>query len=529
MKKRDQRGCFPLAIFLLVASVAPGSALAIPNTFFVVTDYGAIPNDGLSDFNASRAAIEAAAANGGGIVYYPCGTYTTGTSFWESVFRINSGENNIWIQGANKGCVTFEVHQDVRRGIALGTICPSNGLSICRDGLGTVPLPNNIKISGITFFDSDPATHAFDNIEESHGLYAYCDRCEFFDLNMVQMGDEAFDVHDSKNLLIRDSACATMGVPSGPGKNDASCFNIQNSQTVLIQDCLCEDPSGGPFSTLGSTCFRIEQFNDHNETRNIVVDGLRTENFAGFGLMMWISSGLISQITIQNSDIGPTNRLAITNYGDYSGYPNRSDIRIVGNIFNGAVKIRYSDNLLFADNVVDTTSAYMGGGFGVKLQQSSNVVITNNIIRNVIRQCIFLESGSNAIVSLNQCIDVGSSGTHGIESLSDKFVSGTIDIIKNSITMAAGSKDGIHLPSPIPIAVRDNTIVNAGETGILASGTITGNQITNSGGAGIALSPVADDVLIGGNTVDIAGGLCIDASESESIRIAGNQLTNCSP
>lgn len=42
---------------------------------FVVTDFGAIPNDGFDDTLALQAALAQAATNGGGVVYLPCGRF----------------------------------------------------------------------------------------------------------------------------------------------------------------------------------------------------------------------------------------------------------------------------------------------------------------------------------------------------------------------------------------------------------------------------------------------------------------------
>ena len=45
------------------------------NKKFSVTDYGAIPNDGISDEKGIQDAIHAAEKNNGGIVFFPAGKY----------------------------------------------------------------------------------------------------------------------------------------------------------------------------------------------------------------------------------------------------------------------------------------------------------------------------------------------------------------------------------------------------------------------------------------------------------------------
>jgi hypothetical protein len=51
------------------------------NDLFIVTDYGAIPNDGMDDSQAFQQAIDSANANQGGIVFFPYGNYDLSGSY----------------------------------------------------------------------------------------------------------------------------------------------------------------------------------------------------------------------------------------------------------------------------------------------------------------------------------------------------------------------------------------------------------------------------------------------------------------
>ncbi|MFH6767510.1 DUF4955 domain-containing protein [Gaetbulibacter aquiaggeris] len=79
--------------------------VGIPNTFayptFDVTDaaYGAVPNDELSDQSAIQAAIDAAEANGGGVVFFPPGEYLVNTDP-NATNTITINSSNIVLKGS---------------------------------------------------------------------------------------------------------------------------------------------------------------------------------------------------------------------------------------------------------------------------------------------------------------------------------------------------------------------------------------------------------------------------------------------
>ena len=103
---------------------------------FNVLHYGVRPNDGAEDFTKVSQVISTAAAAGGGTVYFPCGTYTSGTSFWKGVVRIAGGQDNLWIKGENAGCVIFETHPLVADGVALASVCSVNSMISLRRPAG---------------------------------------------------------------------------------------------------------------------------------------------------------------------------------------------------------------------------------------------------------------------------------------------------------------------------------------------------------------------------------------------------------
>ena len=93
---------------------------AIPEDFslpiFDVTNYGAIPNDGKSDTQAIRDTL--AAAEKGGVVFFPPGQYDTLTSSDTNFDRIRIPGSNIILrgsgaEGANNGGTTIKMHNDI--------------------------------------------------------------------------------------------------------------------------------------------------------------------------------------------------------------------------------------------------------------------------------------------------------------------------------------------------------------------------------------------------------------------------------
>ncbi len=74
----------------------------IESTVFDVTLYGAKPNDGLDDTKAIQNAVDAAGAQGGGVVFFPCGTFHVNmdTSVTD-IIQINY--SNIVMRGSGTG------------------------------------------------------------------------------------------------------------------------------------------------------------------------------------------------------------------------------------------------------------------------------------------------------------------------------------------------------------------------------------------------------------------------------------------
>jgi len=77
---------------------------------FIVTDYGAIPNDSKSDEEGIQAAINAAEKNNGGVVFFPPGKYVL-VADTNQKKQIKISQSNIVLKGSGSGAGGTEIYQ----------------------------------------------------------------------------------------------------------------------------------------------------------------------------------------------------------------------------------------------------------------------------------------------------------------------------------------------------------------------------------------------------------------------------------
>lgn len=83
--------------------------------YFKVTDFGAVPDDGLYDDAAIQKAIDAAEKNpGGGVVFFPPGKYLIAPDE-DSTKQIRISKSNIVLKGSGAGAGGTEIYQDKKR------------------------------------------------------------------------------------------------------------------------------------------------------------------------------------------------------------------------------------------------------------------------------------------------------------------------------------------------------------------------------------------------------------------------------
>jgi hypothetical protein len=422
------------ALWWAVALLLPAvdAAAQPPSALFDVTDYGAVPNDGLGDGMASRAAIEAATAVGGGVIHYPCGTYTASSNFWLGVFRVNSGENNLWIRGEGAHCVTFEVHPDTVAGNVMASICPTLGSWSCN---ANGPAPRNIWVSGIRFYDDDPAGHASAGSEETHGLYGSCVGCRYFDLRMDGLGDESIVIRESKDVAVKRVTCGNVGIA---GVNAGTCVNIQASEDIRVIDVRCEGGGGDG----QSFCVTLESFSAESPIRNVVVDRLVVRDFAGGGIAANVSIGELHGLIIRDADIevGHPGVASVL----LTGSKLKTGVQILSSRLRGPLTLRYSDGLRVRDN-----DLVADDGDAITIVRGTDAMISGNVI-DAEGRCIYLNSGTSASVTSNRCLGPGD-----ILANPTWFKGGYLQVLDN--TLEGGGYISANLPNT-PVSQRGNFV-----------------------------------------------------------------------
>ncbi len=523
MRLPVRRPHIPLLAGLLLALLAvhaAGPAGAAPGgAVFDVTDYGAIPDDGNSDHLAFNAALAAASATpDGGIVHLPCGTYTASPSFYRGAFRVQSGQDNIWIQGASTNCVTIEPHATTTNGVALISICPDTGFFQCNTSLAH---PTNIWVSGMRLLDPDGAAHAGN--EETHGIVAKCRNCRFFDLVFERIGDEALDIKESADIGVERITCRGAGFISG-GINHGSCVNVQASTDVHIVDIHCEDSSGGTTAPY-SWCVQLESFHDTIPIQNVVIERVVARGWRAGGINVQATVSAADDLLIRDNWIETP--LVSAKYAILiNGLESKTGVRVLANRLRGPVFVAYSDDLTVADNQISTRSFA-----GIEVRGSQDAMIARNLIRGGRSECILAPSAEGLSIVGNRCVEMGGFNKSVISVKRDFFRRGPVAILDNVIDVVAQSSNGIEASGLTDgdVTIRGNTIRGAGGRGILGQGLIQGNRVVGAGNAGIELNgTAADGSQVVDNRIEGSGGSCILAIGTDGVRVQGNRVRQCS-
>ena len=505
------------ALLLLVCAGLASPAWSEAQPVFDVTDFGANPDNGLPDNLGVRAAIAAAASQGGGIVHFPCGTYTSSSNFWRGIARIQTGENNIWLRGESSRCVTFDTNPLVTDGLVLVSICPDDNLFGC-DPLG--PVPENITVSGIRFRDSDPLAHA--GIEESHGVIAQCRGCRFFDLAFEGIGDEGLDISHSSDVHVEDVRCTSSGVTGGGAPNAGACVNVQSSKDVRLERVHCEDTAGT--SAPGSWCARIESFSAAEVIENVSIEGMIVRGYRGGGVFASATVGPIHGLSVRDSHLETS---FLTSYPVLlDGLEPKTRVVIEGNRGTGSLRLENAIAPIVAHNQLEGTHA------GIHVQSSPGAIVSQNVVRDGRRECVFVSAAESVSILGNRCIGMGSLGRDGIKINPFFFRAGPILIADNVVEGAPLTRNGIsaQVGSGHQVTVRGNTVRDVNRDGILAQGVITGNQIQDAANAGIRLlGPDADGARVTDNVIDGTGSPCIFAEGTSNLALTGNLTRSCSP
>lgn len=339
--------------------LTPGSssrnASNVVNGVFNVIDYGATGNGRSNDLVAIQAAIDAAQAAGGGIVYAPPGIYQLSTnvvypnltneSHWN---RLTIWSNNITIKGAGMGKTIFRSTNSV--------VAPQGDGNLNMIGCGRLGgLITNVALQDLTLdargLDTDITQfeYTWDN---------YFDRVEFLN-NIFQ---DAVDVQFGGPVYVRD--CVTKNIYGNS-------VSSQNTRTEII-NLSTSNNFGGVIENYDTFC---------------LVKNSRFENFT-----LGTDTSSIGEIRFENCEFYPTNAIA-TNFlcGPLSAFVGCKFRNLTGSngkfivALNGkGLDVRNCEFWYKGIEVVTPSiftvydSIFQSPAVGVAVSGGTNVIITRN-------------------------------------------------------------------------------------------------------------------------------------------------------
>ena len=426
------------------------SSVGKDTAYFYPESYGAVVNDGTDDRAAIQAAIDAACAKGGGIVWLSKGEYKITTSVsrgsYESGLHLCS---YVSLQGQGWQCVIKSTLTTAGKHI-ISTPSLATNIKILDLQIKSDSLP-----SGAAIFSQSGVSNVFINrIKIDRGT------CWGILLNQ------------SHDCIISDSDIQNGGV--------CHCIEINNSNNMILRN-----------NNLYSNCTRnyapargnaIETFfNDATEGRpySNIIEGNNCHNTGG-GITIWGDSltKVVNNTLREITGIG----IGVTTEKDFGDTTNNVGILIMGNIIancgftlntkSGILIESGNEDIQIIGNTIDSiysNDAGQGGGNGIQNEAKGTIIKGNTISHCYVAG--ISSTGANCVITDNYIYDTSvltANGFHGIS------VSGNRCIINNN---SVHDYRGTHrIDICIYSGSNDNVIV-----GNNCSGAATGDAIYNSG------------------------------------------------
>ena len=456
------------------------AVLGIASSNYNVKSYGATGNGTTDDSVACQAALDAAKAAGGGVVYFPVGTYLIG------LLSDNGQTHNAKIKGGLKIGSNTTV-----QGAGWGTVLKIAGASYTNTSWSKMPLLTNDDFAGGNSNIIIRDMFLDGNRDEVVGFATEMEGIDFVSVTNFLIENVYLEdvTHDSIDLdLCARGVINAIKVKNTVATNMWNGFHAGSTNSYMTV-------SNSYFENCGLGRVDGNEAGLHNASSNAITIG---NHVVGCNRGIY-HDGAVSNTVISGNLVEDTvtSMWGIQSRASYSN--------IVGNVVHGgAVTVQYGITLS------DTTQ----GG----------TIVGNTIRAN--RQGIVAASTGPVIVQSNTIL--GNPSVQGI--LLDN---GPHICTGNSVEgkPSSSARGAIHATADANGAqIKDNNISGASAgRGILSDADdviITGNSITgiSSGGVEIDIAATANDNIVAGNRI-AAGTLGINiTSGSNRTNVYGNNL-----
>ena len=510
------------------------SGWSVKTVYNVVDDFGAIPNDGRSDYEAFKDALAAAKQIDETItINVPKGTYnidktlfiysdtklildsnatiisnctedTTGMLLGVSKDGTNHGGydqiQNVEIAGGkwNRNSASDKLTNVfvLRHGqnISIHDVTVGG----CTDHIINVSADKDVNISNVTFNNHIAYTGTLESFWGNH-RYGDPERYAFVEaIHTDFAGSDEPDLYPADNTVcdgITVTGCTFDGALAGVGTHHESSYKTKN---VTVTNCTFKSLKYGAavnaFSFVGLTM-----------TGNAITG-------SDVAIVSIESSGTIERNSVTTSGA------VIDKYGVF--HLQKSDVTVKSNTINSAskyaIRIKDGGKVTATSNTINNTS-----GVGIKVESgTSEAIITGNTINNVGDYGVFAKDVAGR-VSIENNIFKGN-GKVGVYLENCSSSSNTVK--GNSIPF--GSENNIVIVSSNGVA-SGNTLSNSAQHAInVTNGTVTLDNNTITGAKKNGIFALGGNITVTNNNINNSGEFGIRSKDNSSITVNNNKISN---